>query len=739
VVTTPDPAASAAGAQAVVGGRRRWSLSTQIVVGLAAGVAVGVFFGEGASVLQIPADAYVRLLQMTVLPYVTGSIISGLGGLNVAEAKALGLRVGAVMAALSAVALVAVFLFPLMFPPHVTASFFSTTLVQAPEPFDLLALYVPTNPFYSLANNIVPAVVVFSVIVGVALMSVPNKAQVIGVLNVFNAAVARAAGFVVKLTPYGVFAIAAVAAGTLDIDAVQRLQVFLVSHIAITLLLSLWVLPGLIAAVTPVPHGAVLASTRDALVMAFMTTSLFAVVPMIIEQSKALLREYAPGAVPGDGRLPEIIVPASYNFPHAGKLLTLSFVLFAAWFADVRIPATDYPRLAGMGLLALFGNVSAAVPFLLDMVRVPADTFQLFLAMSIVASHFGTLVAAMHIVAVALIGTCAAAGAVHVDGRRLFRFAAITLVLVALTIGSVRALFALTLTSAYDKDKVLAGMQMLRRQASARVFASTDAAPPLPAAQPHVIDRIRARHAIRVGFLDDSLPYAYVNLRGDLVGLDVEMAYELASDLGVGLELVRINRTIFDKGLDPALCDAIMSGVAVTAERAMRVLFSAPYLDETIGLIVPDARRASFASWDQIRAMRGLRVGVPAAPYFIRKVRAELPDVEVVPIARYEDIFAPHDPPVAAFVATAERGSAYTLLHPEFSVVVPEPGAAKLPLAYVVAGQDQEWATVLNTWIELKRKDGTIDALFAHWILGKDATPRSARWSIVHDVLHWTR
>lgn len=700
---------------------------------------MGLFFGERVEGLQIAADAYVRLLQMTVLPYVTASIIAGLGALHPAQARALGFRVGAVLVLLWAVALVAVFLFPLMFPPHVSASFFSTTLLQPPETFDFLGLYVPTNPFYSLANNIVPAVVVFSVVVGIALMAIPGKGQVLAVLNVFSAAVARAANFVVRLTPYGVFAIAAVAAGTLDFESLKRLEVYLVTYLAITTLFSLWVLPGLIAALTPVPLRRVLGGMRDALVMAFMTSSLFAVVPLIIEQSKQLLQEYLPAAADDDEHVPEIIVPASYNFPHTGKVLTLSFILFAAWYADTRIPASDYPRLAAMGMLAMFGSVNAAVPFLLDLLRIPADTFQLFLAMGVVASHFGTLVAAMHTVAVALLGACAAAGAVRIDGRRLLRFAAITVVLVAATIGGVRALFALTLPPTYDKDKVLAGMQLLRRQASARVFKNGEAVPPLPEAEGSVLDRIRARGVLRVGYLDDSLPYAFVNLHGDLVGFDVEMAYELAADLDVSLEFVHASRAMFDAGLDPALCDVVMSGTAVTADHAMRVLFSAPYLDETLGFIVPDADRAAFSSWEQIRAMRGLRVGVPSAPYFVRKVQAELPNVEIVPIARADDIFTPHDPPIAAFVVTAERGSAYTLMHPEFSVAVPEPGPVKVPLAYVIAGRDQALATVLNTWVELKRKDGTIETLFSHWILGKDATRRQPRWSIARDVLHWMR
>jgi Na+/H+-dicarboxylate symporter len=58
------------------------SLSAKVAAGLAAGIAVGLFLGESASVLQVVADAYIKLLQMMVLPYVTVSIIGGLGALN---------------------------------------------------------------------------------------------------------------------------------------------------------------------------------------------------------------------------------------------------------------------------------------------------------------------------------------------------------------------------------------------------------------------------------------------------------------------------------------------------------------------------------------------------------------------------------------------------------------------------------------------------------------------------------
>ena len=406
-------------------GPRQWSPSARIVIGIGAGLALGLFAGELTAPLQIVSDAYIKLLQMTVLPYVTVSIISGLGSLDAAQAKKLGKRVGLVLVILWVVALAAVLLFPLMFPPNQNASFFSTSLIQEREAFDFLGLYIPTNPFFSLANNVVPAVVLFSIVVGTALIGVREKTALLAVLATAGQAVSKATDFVVALTPIGVFAIAAVVAGTLSVEELGRLQVYLVGYVGVSLLLSVWVLPGLVATLTPVPYRALMSRTRDALVTAFMTTSLFAVLPLITEQAKALVREYV-NADAEQAATTDVIVPASFNFPHTGKLLSLSFVLFAAWFADARVPISDYPRLAGTGLLVMFGSVNAAIPFLLDMLHIPADTFRLFLTSAIVNARFGALLAAVHTLTIAVLGTCAVAGTLTIDGRKLLRFALVT-------------------------------------------------------------------------------------------------------------------------------------------------------------------------------------------------------------------------------------------------------------------------------------------------------------------------
>ena len=711
------------------------SSSRRILVGLAAGIAAGVFLGDRAAMFAWAADGFVKLLQMTVLPYVILSIVTSLGSLTYPEARTLGLRAGAVLVGLWALALLFTFLIPLAFPHVQTASFFSTTLIERRPPFDFVGLYIPSNPFNSLANNVVPAVVLFSVVLGVAVIGVERKQTLLDVLRVATDAVSRATRLAVRLTPFGLFAIAATTAGTLNLEQLGRLQVYIVTYVAVALLVSLWVLPGLVAALTPVRAREIFSLTRDSLITAVVAGDLFIVLPALTEASRTLLARHTP-ASSGSTTLPDVIVPASFNFPHTGKLLSISFILFAGWFADAALAVTDYPRLALTGLLTFFGSLNAAVPFLLDLFRIPADTFQLFLATGVVNARVGTLVAAMHTVTVALLGACAISGTLRVDVRRLVRYLLITAVLTASVIGGTRAVFAGLLRPVYTRDKVLAGMNLLHQPAAATVYRNAPSDPAVPDARP-TLERLRQRGMLRVGFTPDALPFAFFNARGDLVGFDIELAHHLASELSVRLEFVPIDRGRMEEQLGGGYCDIVMSGVAVTTSRAATLLFSNSYLDETFALVVPDYAREQFSSWSAIEARPTTTIAVPNVPYYIDKLRERLPRARVTLVDDLGAAFAQPDPAVDAIALPAERGSAWTLLYPQFTVVVPEPGIVKVPLAYAIARHDDAFASFINTWIDLKRKDGTMETLYNYWVLGREVTRRQPRWSIIHDVLHW--
>ena len=712
------------------------SFSNRILVGLGAGVALGLFLGEYAVALKWAADGFVKLLQMTVLPYVTLSIVTSLGSLSYAQARTLGLRAGAVLATLWAIALAFAFLIPLAFPDVESAMFFSSSLLERRQPFNFVDLYIPSNPFHSLANNVVPAVVLFSVIVGVALIGVERKQMLLDVLRTATDAVARATRSIVRLTPYGLFAIAAVAAGTLSVEQLGRLQVYLVTYVAVALLLSLWVLPGLVAALTPIRIGEIFGSTRDALITAFVAGDLFIVLPGLIQASRTLLERHAPSTTHA-ADLPDVLVPTSFNFPHTGKLLSLSFILFAGWFADAIVPLADYPQLALTGLLTFFGSLNAAVPFLLDLFRIPADTFQLFLATGVINSRVGTLVAAVHTLTVALLGTCAITGMLRIQRGPLVRYLAVTAVLTIVVIGGARAIFAGLLRPQYSRDQVLAGMHLLQQPVPAIVHRTPPARTPSDARP--VLESLRERGVLRVGYMHDALPFSFFNAKGDLVGFDVELAHRLASELHVRVEFLPVDRTRLADEMSSGAFDIVMAGVAVTTLRAAAMVFSSPYLDETIGFTVPDHSRERFSSWEGIRALPSVTIAVPDVPYYIDKIHQLLPRAEIRLVDDLSSVLANWDSEVDALAIPAERGSAWTLLYPQFSVVVPEPGIMKVPLAYPIGRHDAAFAAFINSWIELKRKDGTIETLYDYWVLGREAAPQRRRWSVIRNVLHWVQ
>ncbi len=710
------------------------SLWLQILTGLVTGILTGLFLGELAAPLKIAADGFVKLLQMTVLPYVVISIVTSLGKLSYGEARRLGLRAGAVLASLWAIGIVLALLIPLAFPHVPNASFFSTSILEEQPPFDFLNLYIPSNPFHSLANNVVPAVVLFSVILGVALIGVEKKQSLLDALAIAGAALSRATRFIVRLTPYGIFAISAYAAGTLSIEQVARIEIYLVTYVLIATLAIVWIIPGLIAVFTPIRFGEVFSSTRGALVTAFMVGDLFVVLPSLTEECKAMLQRHR---ITDDhtAALPEVIVPASFNFPHTGKLLSLSFILFAGWFSDAPVEVSSYPALAGTGLLTFFGSLNTAVPFLLDLFRIPADTFQLFLATSVINSRFGTLLAAVHTVAIAILGSAAVVGTLRFSMWRFLRYLAVTVVLLAVVLGGVHVFFSRSLAGTFRGTELVYGMQPLYPHPDSPLheLASIPAGDSAPGS---VLRGIRERGKLRVCVITDRLPFSFLDRQGRLTGLDVEMAHRLARDLEMAVEFVAVQINTLPGALDYGQCDLAMSGISVTPLRMARNPFSVPYMDETLAFIVRDDLRSKFTTWEAIRAMGPVELNVPNIPYFVSTIKERLPQARLKLFelsGETESLLSKAD----VIVAPAERGSVMTLLNPRFSVVIPAPGLIKVPLAYPVGRRDPEWLHFLDTWIELKRKDNTIDSLYSHWILGKSASRRGPRWSFVRNVLHW--
>ena len=124
------------------------SLSTKVLLGLALGIISGLLFGETLSFLDVVGDAFIMLLQMAVLPYIMLSLVSGIGSLSFQEALSYGKKCGVILLVIWLLTLLIVVMVSLSFPDWENAAYFSTALLERTSDINLLALYIPSNPFH---------------------------------------------------------------------------------------------------------------------------------------------------------------------------------------------------------------------------------------------------------------------------------------------------------------------------------------------------------------------------------------------------------------------------------------------------------------------------------------------------------------------------------------------------------------------------------------------------------------
>ena len=270
---------------------------------------------------------------------------------------------GLVMLVLWVIGLHGVWVFARALPEWKAGSFFSSAVVETPDGISFLELFIPSNIFSSLARDAIPAVVAFCVAVGVALASLPNKRVFIYQLEVLSHALTRVNHFIVQLTPIGVFAISAHAAGTMSLAEVERLQAYVVVYTAAVLLMTFVILPSLIASITPFRYREVLSISKASLITAFATGKLLVVLPLLSEEIKGLLAERGVESENSTAMV-DVVVPTAYNFPAVGMLLTMSFVHFGAWLVGSCLVEWLF-SLGGTGTAFLAGTLARDYPVIL--------------------------------------------------------------------------------------------------------------------------------------------------------------------------------------------------------------------------------------------------------------------------------------------------------------------------------------------------------------------------------------
>ena len=720
--------------------RKPLGITAKVLISLGLGTACGLFFGEFTAWMKVLGDIYVGLLQMTVLPYITATLIVSIGRLSWGEGKRMMAVGGFILLGLWLFGLLAVALSPLTLPTWETGSFFKASMLQTPPKVDFIDLFLPLNVFGSLARNVVPAVVIFCLSLGIALIGMPRKNTFLDMLETVAEALMRINKAVVTLTPYGVFAIAGGVASTMTTQEISSIQGYIIVYTAAVMYMALVFLPLLISAVTPFSYRDILRTSRSALVTAFATGKVLIVLPLLIDSTHELFARIKHDSEEAR-RSVEVMYPLAYPFPSLGKVLTLIFIPFAAWFSGEALEIMAYPAMLVAGLFSMFGGPVVAIPFLLDMQRLPGDLFQLFIATSVWTARVGDLLSAMHLVAMAVITTSAMIGLLKARWGAIVRLLVVSTVVVAISMVGIRTYLAGTLEGAEDPKDTIANMELVtvKNGTAPRTTVLEEAGPnPDPVREGEsVLDRVLRRKILRVGFGEGRMPFTYRNGHGDVVGFDIDVVGRLALDLDVDLELVPIDIDQLQDHVRLDHVDIVASAIRGNVRLARTMRFSDSYLDLHLAFMVPDTDVKQWQTVSALRAQESPVVAVLQETEFESLLPRVVPGMKVV---RLDDAYAfleGRRPDIDAVLVSAEGAAFWTLAYPRFRVVRPAGTTAEIPVVIAYRFHDTRLDELMDHWVSLRRADGTIQRYYDHWILGESAREEKPRWSVIRDVLGW--
>ncbi|MDZ7319332.1 MAG: dicarboxylate/amino acid:cation symporter [candidate division KSB1 bacterium] len=206
---------------------------TKISIGLIAGVIFGLVLGPKAAIVEPIGKAFIRLITMVVVPLVFASLAVGtasLGSIN--RLGRIGFKTISFYLLTTAIAVtIGLLLANIIQPGAGLNETVKTSLLQnyqetsreqlnkamanKPRLVDLLLQIIPTNPLRAMADGDMLGLIFFSLALGIALTYLPTARSqpVISFLEGLNEAIIQLVHLIMKVAPYGVFALIAAVTG----------------------------------------------------------------------------------------------------------------------------------------------------------------------------------------------------------------------------------------------------------------------------------------------------------------------------------------------------------------------------------------------------------------------------------------------------------------------------------------------------------------------------------------------
>jgi proton glutamate symport protein len=703
------------------------TLPQQIVLGAILGIATGLIFGDRTAFLEPIGDIYGALLQIAVYPYLICSLMYGLGRLTPVTAARL-LRSGwAPFLFLWCLTLGSIWILARAIPP--ASPPLSLTASALRGKLQLMQLLIPSNPFAAIRNNYVPAVVIFAVIYGVALQGVEQKQTLLGILEAVKTASVIIWRWIVKLAPYGVFALLAATAGTVRLERLADLVLYVLIYLLGTAILGLVVIPFLVSALVPESYQEIVRNLRPALVLAVATSLSVVALPLVQRAVESSLDRMDCADSEERRNVVQTSLSLSYVFAQLGNYFVYLLIIYCSYISDVPLRLAEKALLPLLTLLSCLGSPSAtydSVVFLSQWLHLPPSVLNLYVETSAITRFGQVLLSVCGFFFITLVVPLLYFKKVQWRPGRFAAGVSIGALLCAAVagvgIGLQQKLFP-PVTSRY------ASLQVDPKLTGSVKWSIAAAGADTKLTGSSIAD-IRQRGVLRVGFNPHVIPFSYRNARGELTGFDISYAYRMAHDLGVSVEFVPFAWPNLAADLVNHRFDLAVSGIYETSDRIQNLLVSQPYYASPLSLIVPSDRAELFLNPEGELSRPGLKLAVFDDPVLVPLSRRLFPEAQLVIIPDYGSLPGVMGR-VDGAVWTLEQATAWAAEHPGFTAVAPDHLSGPISTVFAMAPDSTELGTYVNQWLQLRADDGFRAEQIAYWLQLQPRRPTRPRWNLL--------
>jgi len=273
-----------------------------MLIGILAGALLNPGFGlvsEGLSEsignwLSLPGRLFLKLVQMIMLPLIFASIISGIVSNSSDQLKQMGLRLLLYFLLTTTISIVIGSALTMIMQPGRSVyeqngftTEETTSLNQSEEGplFDnipqAISDLIPENPLAAMVTGEMLSIVIFTIIIGIAIIQLPNKTirPVLGFIEAIEEISMTIVSWAMLLVPYAVFGLIADLVASVGFEGLAGIGYYMIV-VLLGLLILLIVYMLLVFTFGKTNPFRFLANIREVQLLAFSTTSSAAVMPL---------------------------------------------------------------------------------------------------------------------------------------------------------------------------------------------------------------------------------------------------------------------------------------------------------------------------------------------------------------------------------------------------------------------------------------------------------------------------